>query len=43
MRDAGLRARQRKRYRVTTMSEHDQPTASKHLAKTFEAYAPNQR
>lgn len=33
MRQAGLRARQRKRYRVTTMSEHDQPIAPNHLAQ----------
>jgi transposase InsO family protein len=43
MRQAGLRARQRKRYRLTTMSEHDQPIAPNHLAQTFVAEAPNQR
>ncbi|BCS32393.1 transposase [Luteitalea sp. TBR-22] len=43
MRQAGLRARQRKRYRSTTMSEHDQPIAPNHLAQAFEAHAPNQR
>jgi len=43
MRQAGLRARQRKRYRSTTMSEHDQPIAPNHLAQTFVAEAPNQR
>ncbi len=43
MRQAGLRARQRKRYRSTTMSEHDQPIAPNHLAQAFEAQAPNQR
>jgi putative transposase len=43
MRHAGLRARQRKRYRVTTMSEHDQPVAPNHLAQAFVAEAPNQR
>jgi transposase InsO family protein len=41
MRQAGLRLR--KRYRVTTMSEHDQPIAPNHLAQTFVAEAPNQR
>ncbi len=43
MRTAGLRARLRKRYRCTTMSEHDQPVAPNHLAQTFVAHAPNQR
>jgi len=40
MRVAGLRARLRKRYRCTTMSEHDQPVAPNHLAQTFVAHAP---
>jgi putative transposase len=43
MRAAGLRARLRKRYRSTTMSEHDQPVAPNHLGQTFVAHAPNQR
>ena len=29
MRGEGLRARMRKRYRCTTMSDHDQPVAAK--------------
>lgn len=40
MRTAGLRARLRKRYRGTTMSEHDQPVAPNHLAQAFVADAP---
>ena len=43
MRAAGLRARLRKRYRSTTMREHEQPVAPNHLAQTFVAHAPNQR
>ncbi len=43
MRQAGLRAQQRKRHRLTTISEHDQPIAPNHLGQTFVAEAPNQR
>jgi putative transposase len=39
----GLVARRRKRYRSTTMSEHDQPIAPNLLARQFEAERPNQR
>src|SRR4051812_40057314 len=39
----GLRARARKRYRGTTMSEHDQPVAANLLDRQFAAAAPNQR
>ena len=42
MRDEGLRARARKRFRSTTMSEHDQPVAANVLARQFEAARPNQ-
>ncbi len=38
-----LVARVRKRYRSTTMSEHDQPIAPNVLNREFEAAAPNQR
>jgi putative transposase len=38
-----LVARVRKRYRSTTMSEHDQPIAANVLNREFEAAAPNQR
>jgi putative transposase len=43
MRQDGLRARARKRFRSTTMSEHDQPVAANVLARQFEAERPNQR
>jgi hypothetical protein len=36
-------ARVRRRYRCTTMSDHDQPIAPNLLARRFEAGAPNQR
>jgi putative transposase len=38
-----LVARQRRRYRSTTMSEHDQPVAANLLDRQFHAAAPNQR
>ena len=43
MQEDGLVARQRKRYKLTTMSDHDQPVAANLLARQFEADAPNQR
>lgn len=43
MREEGLRARPRKRFRSTTMSEHDQPVAANVLAGQFVAERPNQR
>jgi putative transposase len=43
MREDGLVARLRKRYKLTTMSDHDQPVAANLLARRFEANAPNQR
>jgi len=43
MRQEGLKARVRRRYRCTTMSEHDQPIAPNLLARKFEAAAPNRR
>jgi putative transposase len=43
MRQEGLKARVRRRYRSTTMSEHDQPIAPNLLAREFEAEAPNRR
>ena len=43
MRSEGLQARARKRFRSTTMSEHDQPVAANVLARQFEAERPNQR
>jgi putative transposase len=43
MREDGLRARARKRFRSTTMSEHDQPVAANVLDRQFAAERPNQR
>jgi putative transposase len=43
MRTEGLRARVRKRFRSTTLSEHDQPIAGNILARQFAAERPNQR
>ena len=39
----GLQARRRKRYKRTTMSDHDQPVAANLLDRQFEAAGPNQR
>jgi putative transposase len=39
----GLRARARKRFRSTTMSDHDQPIAANLLNRQFGAARPNQR
>ncbi len=39
----GLTARVRKRFKRTTMSDHDQPVAANVLAQDFQAEAPNQR
>jgi transposase InsO family protein len=43
MQQEGLRARPRRRYRCTTMSEHDQPVAPNLLGQDFGATAPNER
>ena len=43
MQEDGLVARQRKRYKLTTMSDHDQPVAANLLDRQFQADAPNQR
>ena len=43
MRQESLRARVRRRYKCTTMSEHDQPIAPNLLGRRFDADAPNQR
>jgi len=43
MQEDGLQARYRKRYKLTTMSDHDQPVAANLLHRQFEAAAPNQR
>jgi putative transposase len=43
MREEGLVARVRKRFRSTTMSEHDQPIAANVLDRQFAADRPNQR
>lgn len=39
----GLVGRQRRRYKCTTTSDHDQPVAANLLDRRFEADAPNQR
>ena len=43
MQEDGLKARARKRFKQTTMSDHDQPVAANVLAQDFVADAPNQR
>ena len=43
MQEDGLVARLRKRYKLTTMSDHDQPVAANLLDRQFEADAPNRR
>jgi len=43
MREERLRARVRKRFRSTTMSDHDQPVAANILDRRFDAEEPNQR
>jgi putative transposase len=43
MQEDRLKARLRKRFRGTTMSDHDQPVAANLLARQFRADAPNQR
>jgi transposase InsO family protein len=43
MREQGLRARARKRFKSTTMSDHDQPVAANLLNREFTAAAPNRR
>ena len=43
MQEDGLKARVRKRYKVTTDSDHDQPIAANLLKQTFTAERPNQR
>jgi transposase InsO family protein len=43
MRAEGLKARVRKRFKRTTMSDHDQPVAANVLNQKFSADAPNQR
>jgi transposase InsO family protein len=43
MQEDGLKARARKRYKVTTMSDHDQPVAANLLDRQFVAEAPNRR
>ena len=43
MREEGLVARPRRRFKVTTMSDHDQPVAANVLDRQFTAGRPNQR
>src|SRR5919198_6755398 len=43
MQEDGLKARVRKRFKCTTLSDHDQPVAANLLQREFTADAPNQR
>jgi transposase InsO family protein len=43
MQEDGLQARARKRFKCTTMSDHDQPIAANLLDRQFTADAPNRR
>jgi hypothetical protein len=43
MQEQDLKARVRRRYKCTTMSDHDQPVAANLLGRRFEAEVPNQR
>jgi transposase InsO family protein len=43
MREGGLVARARKRFKTTTMSDHDQPVAANLLDRRFETAAANER
>jgi transposase InsO family protein len=43
MRQEGLKARVRKRFKCTTMSDHSHPVAANLLDRQFEAERPNQR
>ena len=43
MQEAELVARKRRRYKCTTMSNHDQPVADNLLQRAFNAATPNQR
>jgi transposase len=43
MQEDGLKARLRKRFKCTTMSDHDQPVAANLLDRQFTAAAPDQR
>jgi putative transposase len=43
MQEQGIQARARRRYKCTTMSDHDQPVAPNLLDRQFEAPAPNVR
>jgi putative transposase len=43
MQEDGLKARARKRFKCTTMCDHDQPVAANLLDRQFKADAPNRR
>src|SRR5262249_28928829 len=43
MRNEGLKGRIRRRYKCTTMTDHEQPIAPNLLARKFEASGPNER
>ncbi len=43
MRQAGLRSKRRRRYRITTDSDHCRPVAANVLGREFTAHVPNQK
>jgi transposase InsO family protein len=43
MQEDGLKARPRRRFKCTTMSDHNQPVAANLLDRQFDAEAPDQR
>jgi len=43
MRSNGIRAKGRRKFKVTTDSEHSKPVAPNILARNFEATSPNQK
>ena len=43
MQEDGLKARGRKRFKLTTMSDHEHPVAANLLDRQFTRRAPNQR
>lgn len=42
MKEMGIRARQKKKYKATTDSNHSFPVAENHLKRNFTAFGPNQ-
>ena len=42
MKEMGIRARQKKKYKATADSNHSLPVAENHLKRNFTAFGPNQ-